>query len=315
MNRSTNRAPPHTHTNHHSQPRSGAHRIISAARDLYKVCGSFPNPEPHICQTHQILPTSSKLLLLTSMRRAVFNFLDSGSRFAILYECGISKTPLRNLPILVLDSSFNPPHHGHYSLVTNAATGQDSHVMLLLAISNADKGVCDGTALTHRVEMMSLMAKHLANSHSLLHVLVAITKHAMFVDKAREINRIFKNEPNFLLGFDTFIRILNPKYYEPRPLSEALLPLFNVAKLFVLTREEPELSAQQQLGILEKIKRGELEGVPAKWAARITMKEAFGPTTALSSSQIRTHIQEGRKSWHDHLLPLIRSYIESEQLY
>lgn len=142
--------------------------------------------------------------------------------------------------MLVLDSSFNPPTRAHEALVhaTVSHFGPEffDSCLLLYTTRNVDKVNATGASTEERLAMMDLVARKLANDQQLA-TAVAVTPHGKFVDKTTTLVHQWPScTPYFVLGYDTVIRFLDPKYYSPIPLNEALAPFFKHAQLVCADR-------------------------------------------------------------------------------
>ncbi|KAG6862516.1 hypothetical protein C0995_000064 [Termitomyces sp. Mi166 len=148
--------------------------------------------------------------------------------------------PSRNqLRILVLDASFNPPTLAHLALAnslpplheTNSNTF-DNHdydaKLLLLSVRNADKILKPGDAsYLQRLEMLEIFAQNITSKDGLEpNVAIAMIDEPTFVGKSKILQTFIKDRfatlsqrPNyhtqlyFVLGFDTFERLVQPRYY------------------------------------------------------------------------------------------------------
>ena len=82
--------------------------------------------------------------------------------------------------------------------------------LLLLAKQNADKAVV-GASLVQRMQMMELLAADDDTGRTCC----GLTGHALFVDKAAALQALCAPgaRVHMLVGFDTWIRITDPKYY------------------------------------------------------------------------------------------------------
>ncbi|KAG5638481.1 hypothetical protein H0H81_012413 [Sphagnurus paluster] len=158
--------------------------------------------------------------------------------------------PNRNtLQVMVLDASFNPPTLAHLSLAntlpscsnkkeetetmyTNDIPHYDAK-LLLLSVRNADKALKPGDA-THmqRLHMMEIFSRHVTHHNNIQHsqelpnLAIAIIDEPTFVGKSSILQTFFKNwfaatphnphydiQLNFMLGFDTLERLIQPRYY------------------------------------------------------------------------------------------------------
>src|SRR5256885_1509424 len=147
------------------------------------------------------------------------SFINSPETFQIL---NLSSPSPNESALYILDSSFNPPTNAHLALaLSSLSQTKPSTVLLLLAIQNADKQA-KPASFEHRLEMMDLLAKKIESTSSAT-ALIALSKHARFVDKAKDVGISFPliREIVWLVGYDTLIRILDKKYYS-RTLEESL---------------------------------------------------------------------------------------------
>jgi len=106
---------------------------------------------------------------------------------------------------IFLPGSFNPFHEGHEKLLRAACKKIKGVGTLELSISNVDKPDLSSEEL--EIRLASIPSD----------LTVVLTNAPTFIQKAR----CFPNT-SFVLGFDTAIRLLNPKYHPdiPRMLAE-----------------------------------------------------------------------------------------------
>ena len=109
----------------------------------------------------------------------------------------------------VLDASFNPMTLAHARMVEEAqrVCGLDG-VLLMLSRANVDKEVF-GADLGQRLAMLVHQTEGDPETS------VAGCSHARFVDKARALRPLYPAGalPYFILGYDTLLRLFDPKYY------------------------------------------------------------------------------------------------------
>jgi nicotinamide-nucleotide adenylyltransferase len=125
-----------------------------------------------------------------------------------------------------------------------------------------------------------------------------------------------------LAGFDTLIRIFNPKYYgsdQSNNISAALTPFFQQARLRITIRPDVEWgSKEDQLGYVRDLtEQGGLErvGGSKEWADRIEVVEADG-VEGISSTTAREATE--RKEWKAllQIVPvMVVELIKNEDLY
>lgn len=266
-------------------------------------------------------------MLLPRLQSALKQFQSSGKAFHLL---GASTAPRKCRTLVILDSSFNPPTIAHMQMATSAlqdvrtrdtsaqgagAGAGDVRLLLLLAVNNADKAP-KPASFEHRLSMMHSFAGDIQEAwraatqttteqgdDHLLPVDIGLTTHPYFHDKSAAI----ANSPDYsfsspeshaqqvvLAGFDTLIRIFNPKYYKPpvpktavelpaaekTPIQIALDPFFARARLRITMRTDDDWGDKEdQLQYVERLVEGdELEKVGGRreWARRVEMVQGMG---------------------------------------
>jgi hypothetical protein len=107
--------------------------------------------------------------------------------------------PADQVPKLVFPGSFNPLHHGHRRMTMLAAeiTGLDPTYEI--SIANVDKPPLSPVEISKRLLQWQRSDR------------VCLTQAPRFVDKARLFPRA-----TFVLGIDTFRRLVDPAYYDGR---------------------------------------------------------------------------------------------------
>ncbi|KAI0192669.1 cytidylyltransferase [Xylaria flabelliformis] len=201
-------------------------------------------------------------------------------------------------------------------------TSGASRVLLLLAINNADKAP-KPAAFSQRLAMMYAFAqgilaesnaKGAAESSSQSPsgakvgceaVDIAVTTEPYFHAKAQAIatsdfycgveesasavstDNAAESEQIYLTGYDTLIRIFNPKYYPNNSMKASLDPLFALARLRVTMRTDDNWGdAAAQISYLDELRAGKLEeaGGRVEWVDRIEMVQGRKEDEAIISS-------------------------------
>lgn len=158
--------------------------------------------------------------------------------------------------------------------------------------------------------MMDLLARKI-EAESSATALVTLSKHARFVDKAKDVSISFPSIKDvlWLVGYDTLIRILDKKYYSGT-LEESLREFWQKNRLVCAIRGDESI----ERAFVEKIRAGEVDGVPVSWAEYIKIIEPVGKND--SSTRARKASAEGRLKEVRQVVPEeIAAYIEREQLY
>lgn len=219
------------------------------------------------------------------------------------------------------------PHAGSGSGSAGSDAGpgpEPSRVLLLLAINNADKAP-KPAAFPQRLAMMYVFALDLLASASSSHAVaapaaagavdIAVTTEPYFHSKAQAVGssdfyssssspdaapswRPSDPSPTtqvYLTGYDTLIRIFDPKYYDGAAgLRAALDPFFSRARLRVTARTDADWGdAAAQRAYLEGLRAGRLEevGGRAEWAARVALVEGRRDgEEVISSTRVRAAV-------------------------
>jgi nicotinic acid mononucleotide adenylyltransferase len=141
--------------------------------------------------------------------------------------------------LLCLSASFNPLTVAHIWLIQEATRiFSPDEVLLVLARTNVDKSV-EGFPLERR---LSLLARFVESRPTFS---VAACSHGRFVDKAEAIQHHYPAETRlaFILGFDTLVRLFDPKYYAD--LDTSMTALFDASEFIAANRapDPPEAVA------------------------------------------------------------------------
>lgn len=275
-------------------------------------------------------------LLSKRFYRPLQEFLSSNADFRIVHSTSGALVSGSTQRLCILDSSFNPPHLGHYALAKESLKyhykGRDPReekaVLLLLSVKNADKTTPVPAAFEDRIYMMYMMAEHLAQELN-VSVSVGLTTHAKFVDKLVAVLGYLKTgalvhrllKLTFLLGYDTLVRIFDPKYYLPDKLSDSLNEFMQVTDLFCLTRKDNLATYKEQAGYIDDILNGKHAHIPTHWLLGVHMhsrEELEHPNDeigAISSSAIRRAVVSRKEEWRDSVLAEVAEYIAREGVY
>jgi len=200
--------------------------------------------------------------------------------------------------IAVLSASFNPPTLAHLRMAELAHVDLGyPEVVLELAIANVDKAVTDAP-LHERLMMMRAVAE------SRPWLSVAVATHGRFLDKMTALREYFPTaDVCFIVGYDTLVRVFDPKYYTRR--DAELRALFDQTSFACANREG---SGDDALGDLLALPAN----APYAEGVRPMALDAYH--AGLSSTAVRTSIasDEGRP---DGLPEEVAAYLDSRRLY
>jgi nicotinic acid mononucleotide adenylyltransferase len=142
----------------------------------------------------------------------------------------------------VFSGSFNPPTIAHVRLCEHAERHlRLDEIVWLLTVVNVDKPLF-GFPLTERLAMMTAVAQERSNWS------VAACSHGRFFEKAQAVADAYPTGTQiwFLVGYDTLVRIFEPRFYPDLPMAEALRRFFALAHLAVMPRGNADETATQQ---------------------------------------------------------------------
>ncbi|KAH8428721.1 nicotinate-nicotinamide nucleotide adenylyltransferase [Aspergillus melleus] len=285
------------------------------------------------------MSTASFQSLRAKYGTALKQFIQSTRNFEVLGSVSLSPERSHSSPpqvLYVLDSSFNPPTLAHRRIASSALLenpDRPSRLLLLLATQNADKP-SKPAGFEDRLAMMELFARYLISytesllpapdRQSLPDVDIGVTKKPYFVDKAADIDAAgvypASLEQIHLTGFDTLIRIFNPKYYPPTHTLQPLGPFLSQHRLRVTLRPDSDWgSREEQEAYLRTLAQGgrEQEGGKREWADRIHLVEGKKPEErSVSSTKAREAVESNNPQDLDWLVPPeVRDFILAMEPY
>ena len=171
----------------------------------------------------------------------LINQLDSDAppQIVIVHR---SSNPIRESgkKLGIFSGSFNPITVAHTKMFEEAqARFQLDELLLLLAKANVDKDVF-GLPLAGRI----LTLKRYAENQS--DVSIGISSHGRYIDKVEALKAIYPvgTEFHFIVGYDTLVRIFDPKYYTD--VHTELHHLFSQCRFIVANRDGVSIETIQQ---------------------------------------------------------------------
>jgi nicotinate (nicotinamide) nucleotide adenylyltransferase len=164
------------------------------------------------------------------MREVLDSFPDGGSpciRVIVKAKHGITK---EGQCLGVLPASFNPPTLAHTVLTQEAMNALRFDEFLLVLDKMAMDKKFIGAPLEDRLLML------LAIFGDYPQISLGVANRGLFLDKVEALQKLYPSETKiyFVVGFDTIVRVLDPKYYKDR--EQALQKLFSQARFLVANR-------------------------------------------------------------------------------
>lgn len=188
----------------------------------------------------------------------------------------------------IFSGSFNPLTIAHIRLVEEACKQYHlDEILLLLAKSNVDKDVY-GLPLAGRMLILKLYAETQPN------ISIGVSSHGRYIDKVSALKLIYPTQTDFtfIVGYDTLVRIFDPKYYQN--LHEELQHLFSQCRFIAANREEADINAIQQF-----LSRTSIQAY-RQHVDYLLLPDDYAE---ISSSDVRRRIEDGERI--SHLVPPI----------
>uniref|UniRef100_A0A7S1QFS7 Cytidyltransferase-like domain-containing protein n=1 Tax=Alexandrium catenella TaxID=2925 RepID=A0A7S1QFS7_ALECA len=234
-------------------------------------------------------------------------------RVQLTYPCSDAAPAVSS--VAVLDSSFNPPTRAHLHLLDMATERFGlERKLLLLAKVNADKAL-QGATLPQRLQMMQLIAQADASGSTLC----GLTAHPLFVDKATALTSFCREGARVLLlvGFDTWVRITDPKYYAEGQLPQVLERIFKAVEVAVASRDPASASATAGSPLSIEEQEAAVTSLPQELSrGRLHFLRNDEAMSSLASSTVRKAlVAEDAETAHTIVPGCLHAYIEESRLY
>jgi nicotinic acid mononucleotide adenylyltransferase len=200
----------------------------------------------------------------------------------------------------VLPASFNPPTAAHQALIREAGAAVAFDEILLIVDQQAMDKERLGAPLEDRVLM--LLALYGDNAR----ISVGISNRGLFLEKVEAMRTVYPTGDTqiyFIVGYDTIVRVLDPRYYTDR--DKALRSLFGQARFLVANRGGCDERGLKELFGMEENRPFAAQVLP------ITLPPAL---TRISSTLVRRHLAEG-KSVEGLVPPELEEFLRKRGLY
>jgi nicotinate (nicotinamide) nucleotide adenylyltransferase len=207
--------------------------------------------------------------------------------------------PARKGRLGIFPASFNPPTKAHLALVKKAKRiGKLDEILVLLDIQAMDKTPVEAR-FEDRLEMLKMAFEKDPS------VSIGLSNRGLFLEKLNPLRRLYSPSVRFvfIVGFDTFVRIMDDKYYGDR--DRDLDRLFEGCRFLVANR-----------GALERQAFVRLLGRPEnkKYGKKFSFFTLTSRLSTLSSTLVRQRIGRGRPI-EDWIPRSILRFIEEKTLY
>ena len=186
----------------------------------------------------------------------------------------------------IFSGSFNPLTLAHVRMVEDTvAKYQLDELLLLLAKANVDKPVF-GLPLAARL----LTVKKYAENRP--QISVGASSHGRYIDKVTALRTLFSPDTafNFIVGYDTLVRIFDAKYYTD--FHAELQTLFASARFIVANRAEADIKTMETFMAQPEICRY------APYVSCIFLPDVYA---YMSSTAVRDLLERGETV--EHLVP------------
>ena len=186
----------------------------------------------------------------------------------------------------IFSGSFNPLTLAHTKMIEETIVEyQLDELLLLLAKANVDKGVF-GLPLAARLLTLERYTK-IREKFS-----VGVSSHGRYIDKVTALKAILPpdTEFHFIVGYDTLVRIFDPKYYTD--FHAELGELFIEARFIVANRGESDIQTIESFLNQSEIRRY------APYVSCLLLPDVYA---YMSSTEVRELLERGEAV--EHLVP------------
>ena len=217
----------------------------------------------------------------------LFNGLDPTASPRIeLVHCAAASTPQHGKKLGIFSGSFNPLTLAHTKMVEDTIAEYElDELLLLLAKANVDKGVF-GLPLAAR---LLTLKKYTENRQRFS---VGVSSHGRYIDKVTALKAISPPETEFyfIVGYDTLVRIFDPKYYTD--FHAELEELFVEARFIVANRAAADIKTIESFMEQPEICRY------ASYVSCLLLPDVYA---YMSSTEVRELLMRGEAI--EHLVP------------
>ena len=233
---------------------------------LTHKCEHHPDYERYTELFHRLDPTASPRIEL--VHRAETSISETGRKLGIF------------------SGSFNPLTLAHTKMIEDTIVEyQLDELLLLLAKANVDKTVF-GLPLAARLLTLKSYTKNREKFS------VGVSSHGRYIDKVTALKAILppRTEFHFIVGYDTLVRIFDPKYYTD--FHTELGELFVDARFIVANRAAADIKTIESFMEQPEIRQY------APYVSCLLLPDVYA---YMSSTEVRELLKQGEAI--EHLVP------------
>ncbi len=217
----------------------------------------------------------------------LFNRLDptASPRIELVHRAELSVSE-RGKKLGIFSGSFNPLTLAHTKMIEDTVAEYElDELLLLLAKANVDKTVF-GLPLAARLVTLERYTKSRERCS------VGVSSHGRYIDKVTALKVILppETEFHFIVGYDTLVRIFDPKYYTD--FHTELGELFTEARFVVANRAESDIKTIESFMNQPEVRRY----VP--YVSCLLLPDVYA---YMSSTEVRELLKRGESI--EHLVP------------
>ncbi len=188
----------------------------------------------------------------------------------------------------IFSGSFNPITIAHIKMFEEAQVRfQLNEMLLLLAKANVDKDEY-GMPLAGRILTLKGLAEEGNN------VSIGISSHGRYIDKISALKAVYpeNTQYHFIVGFDTLMRIFDPKYYTD--ITNELRDLFSQCRFIAANRENVDFET------IKEFLDTPLVQPYSSYISCLLLPDCYAD---VSSTEVRKRLDQGESI--SHLVPTV----------
>eukprot|EP00527_Entomoneis_sp_CCMP2396_P000027 CAMPEP_0198148506 /NCGR_PEP_ID=MMETSP1443-20131203/41667_1 /TAXON_ID=186043 /ORGANISM="Entomoneis sp., Strain CCMP2396" /LENGTH=498 /DNA_ID=CAMNT_0043813199 /DNA_START=344 /DNA_END=1840 /DNA_ORIENTATION=- len=194
-------------------------KVITKRGDEISVVAAYKNGR-HFTTTRSILKKAAELILEGKEDSVLLLAKPADDNGQPDYQI-LNKTVIPPLS-LVFPGSFNPPHVGHVQLVKSAMEASKCDTAWFeLSLTNAEKPPIQTDEVVNRLTQFLELREEMPAHWGILLTNAPLFKQKVDLLYPLQVSRTYNEEKtevlpplHFVIGTDTLVRILNPKYYD-----------------------------------------------------------------------------------------------------